>query len=247
MSQANAGGDRGFRWGASFYEKLAPAERKELQYSCRGRTYRRGDRLAAEGWPAGSVDVTILLGGWAKASAVTPGGTEVLLRLYGPGDLIGGEAVISGQAWSESVTALTQLRCLMIPAIRFTDMLVRSPGIDRSFRETLVQRVLAADQQIKDRLYPAETRLARLLAKLAHRSGTETPEGTLIPLEFSQEDLASWIGVSRAAVARILGQLRQQDVVITGYRQVIITDLQKLHKIAEAAEVDQVRPRMRHW
>jgi CRP/FNR family transcriptional regulator, cyclic AMP receptor protein len=74
--------------------------------------------------------------------------------------------------------------------------------------------------------------LARLLAELAHRSGIETPEGTRIPLELSQEDLASWIGASRAAVARFLRQLRQRRVVTTGYRHIVVTDLKELHKIA---------------
>ena len=165
--------DLGFSQGASFYEKLAPAERDEMQCSGMPRRYGRGALLTSEGDPTNVV--TILFDGWAKAVTTTTVGNPVLLRLYGPGDLIGGEAVISGQVSPESIIALTQVSCLRILASRFDNLLARNRGIDLGFRDAMAQRVLAADQQVRDRLCPADVRLARLLTDLAHRSGIETP------------------------------------------------------------------------
>lgn len=231
--------DASFYRNASFYGKLTPADRDELRAGGRLRAYQRGYLLTVEGEAAGHV--AVLLGGWAKATTVTTGGMETLLRLYEPGDLLGGEAILGDQARPESVTALTQCRCLMIPASRFAELLVRNPRIDRGFRDVMVRRVLAGDQQIKNRLYPPRARLARVLADLAYRSGTETAEGIRIPVDLSQEDLASWIGASRATVARMLNQLRQEGIVLTGYRHTVITDLGQLDKVARADDLDRSR------
>lgn len=215
---------------ASFYGMLAPVEREELRAGTRARVYRRGYLLTVEGEPAGHV--MILLDGWAKATVVTAGGMEAVLRLYGPGDQFGGEALLGDQARPESVTALTQCHCLLASTARFTELLSRSPGIARAFRNVMVQRVLAADQQVKARLDPPDTRLARALTDLAYRSGAGAPDGTRIPVDLSQEELASWIGTSRATVARMLNQMRRDGVIHTGYRNIVITDLGLLAEIA---------------
>jgi CRP/FNR family transcriptional regulator, cyclic AMP receptor protein len=228
--------DAGTYRGASFYRTLAPADRGTLALSARAQGYRRGYLLTVEGEPADHV--TVLLRGWAKSTTVTTGGMETLLRLYEPGDLIGGEAILGGQARPESVTALTPCRCLVIPASRFAELLARNPGIDHGFREAMVRRVMEGDQQIRNRLYRPLPRLARVLADLAYRSGIKADEGIRIPVDLSQEDLASWIGASRATVARMLTQLRQDGIVLTGYRHTVITDLEKLDQVARADELD---------
>ena len=96
----------------------------------------------------------------------------------------------------------------------------------------MVQRLLAADQQVKARLDPPNARLAHALIDLAYRFGAGAPDGTPIPAHLSQEELASWIGTSRATVARMLNQLRRDGVIQTGYRSIVITDLGQLNKIA---------------
>jgi CRP/FNR family cyclic AMP-dependent transcriptional regulator len=215
---------------ASFYGMLARTDRDELRAGARARVYHRGYLLTVEGEPAGHV--TVLLDGWAKAAFVTTGGVEAVLRLYGPGDLFGGEAILGDQARSESVTALTSCRCLATPAARFTELLARSPGTARAFRNVMVQRLLAADHLVKARLDPPHARLARALTDLAYRFGAGAPDGTPIPVYLSQEELASWIGTSRVTVARMLNQLRRDGVIHTGYRNIVITDLEQLNEIA---------------
>jgi CRP-like cAMP-binding protein len=168
----------------------------------------------------------------AKAAFVTIAGAEAVLRLYGPGDLFGGEAILGDRTRSESVTALTSCRCLVTAAGRFTELLARSPRIVRAFRDVMVQRLLAADQQVKARLDPPNARLAGALVDLAYPFGAGAPDGTPIPVCLSQEELASWIGTSRATGARMLNQLRRDGVIHTRYRSIVITDLGQLNEIA---------------
>jgi CRP-like cAMP-binding protein len=82
---------------------------------------------------------------------------------------------------------------------------------------------------------PPGVRLARLLRDLADRAGTETPDGISIPLDLSQEDLASLLGTSRSTVARMLHTLQERGLIRTGYRNVTITTPEQLCLAANPA------------
>jgi CRP-like cAMP-binding protein len=186
-----------------------------------------------EGDPRGHV--IVLLAGWAKGTFVTDVGEEGMLRVYGPGDLFGVEAVLSDQPRSETVTALKRCNAILLPPEQFNALLARYPGISNAFNRTMLQRVLAADERLRLRHMPPEVGLARVLLDLARRAGTQTHDGIVIPVELSQEDFASWLGASRATVTRVLRSLRARGLIHTGYRRITITDLEQLRKAAHPA------------
>jgi CRP-like cAMP-binding protein len=225
--------DPGFMADSSFYGMLTAEERARLSHTqAAARAYRPGYMLMMENGQ--SLQVSVLLTGWAKATFITAGGEEVVLRIYGPGDLFGGEAALGNLPRSETVTALTSCNALLLPAPRFTDLLTRDPGIARAFNLAMLQRAQGADEQIKLRHAPVAVRMARVLLDLARRAGTETPDGITIPVDLSQEDLASWLGTSRSTVARMLHSLRDQGLIRTGYRSITVTDPEQLRKTAHA-------------
>ena len=123
---------------------------------------------------------------------------------------------------------------MLIPARRFAALLTRDSGIARAFNLAMLQRAQAADEQIKLQRAPADVRMARVLLDLAGRAGTESPDGITLPVDLSQEDLASWLGTSRSTVARVLQSLRMQGLIRTGYRSITITDAEKLRETANA-------------
>jgi CRP-like cAMP-binding protein len=214
----------------SFGGILAGGERARLRAVAAVRSYRPGYMLTMEG--DASSDVMVLLGGWAKATSVTASGEEVVLRVYGPGDVFGAEFALAGQPRSETVTALAGCTALLLPAPRFTDLLAASPGISRAFSLAMLHRARAADEQVRLRHASPALRLARVLLDLAGRAGTRVPGGIAIPVDLTQEDLASMLGTSRSTVARTLCSLRRQGVIRTGYRAVTITDAAALDEIA---------------
>jgi CRP/FNR family transcriptional regulator len=70
-------------------------------------------------------------------------------------------------------------------------------------------------------------RLAGLLLELADQRDSEVRTAML-----TQEELASLTGASRATVTRALSNWRQRGIIRTGQRDIIITDLAALRKIA---------------
>jgi len=217
----------------SFGAMLPGRGRARLVACGAARAYRPGYMLTMEG--DRSSDVVVLVAGWAKAACVTGGGEEVVLRVYGPGDVFGAEAALGGDGpRPETVTALGECVALLVPAPRFADLVDDdSAGISRAFSAAMLDRARAADEQARLRHAEPALRLARVLHGLAGRAGAPAPGGgTAIPVELSQEDLASMLGASRSTVARTLRVLRDRGVISTGYRAVTVTDPAALRALA---------------
>jgi CRP/FNR family cyclic AMP-dependent transcriptional regulator len=218
---------------SSFLGALVVRERERLLDAGAVRTYQPGYILMMEDDP--SSDVMVLVSGWAKATHATAGGEEVVLRLYSPGAVFGTDAALAGRPRSETIIALEQCTALLIPAPRFTALLSDSPGIARAFNLAMLLRARDADDQTRLRNAPAEVRVARVLIDLADRAGRRAPDGITIPVDLSQEDLASLISSSRSTVARTLRSLRRQGLIRTGYRHITITSLAGLRTIARTS------------
>jgi CRP/FNR family transcriptional regulator, cyclic AMP receptor protein len=218
---------------SSFYGALADAERAWLRENATIRTFRPGYIMTMEQEPFS--EVLIFRDGWAKATIVNQEGSEIVLRIYGPGDLLGAEAALTSQRRGETVLALTECATLQLPARRFTDLLARTPANERAFSLAMLHRAQAADEQLKLRHATVDAALAHVLLTLAARAGTAAPDGAAIPFDLTQEDLAGILGVSRSTVARALHWMRGSQIIHTGYRTITIADSAELRRIASTS------------
>jgi len=216
---------------STFYGRLTEAERTELLSAVSSqRLHIQGRIFLREGEAASQV--TVVLEGWAKAVALTPAG-EVVLRIYGPGDIVGAAAAASGQREAESVTFLVRGRTVQLSASDFNLLLLRNPGIARALNAVMQDRLQQADETVRSQFYTPTVRLVHRLLGLAERFGVAAPDGVTIPVELSQTDLGSWTGVSRVTVARVLRELRNIGLISTGYRRITITNIEQLRRLAD--------------
>ena len=74
-------------------------------------------------------------------------------------------------------------------------------------------------------------RLAILLLELARTHGEQVPGGVRLTTGLSQQELAGSVGASREAVARLLRELRQRDIVRTSRRGLVLVQLDRLRQI----------------
>lgn len=217
--------------GSSFYGMLAEPDRAHLRNSGSMHVCAPGSRLMIEGGPA--ANVTVLVRGWAKSAVATAARREVILHIYGPGDLFGSEAILLGQSCPETVTARGRCLFLVFPGDRFAELLSENRNMARAFRHAMEVRAQASEDRVKSSFYTPARRLALVLLGLGARHGVQAPDGITIAVEFSQEELAGMIGVSRSSAARVLRNLRLQGIVHTGYRRITLAAVGALEAIAK--------------
>ena len=207
-----------------FWPLLSDDERTVLAGLGRTNVYPPGAVMFVEGDP--STHVFVLVDGWVKIVGVTSDGHELTLALRGRGDTVGEVAGETTGYRSATVQAVGTVRALIVPYERFSSFLDSHDGADRAYRRMVTRRWNDAESMLRARsVTSGAQRLATLLLELA-----DSELQTAVTL--TQEELASLTGASRATVTRALSNWRRRGIIRTGQRDIAITDLGALRKIA---------------
>ena len=207
-----------------FWPLLSDDERTVLVGLGRTTVYPPGAVMCVEGDP--NTHVFVLVDGWVKIVGVTSDGHELTLALRGRGDTVGEVAGETTGYRTATVQAVGTVRALVVPYERFSSFLDAHDGADRAYRRMVTRRWNDAESMLRARsVTSGAQRLAGLLLELAD-SELQTA------MTLTQEELASLTGASRATVTRALSNWRRRGIIRSVQRDIIITDLGALRKIA---------------
>jgi CRP-like cAMP-binding protein len=214
-----------------FLDALAPSDAVELRLRLRERGFRAGEVLLREGVLADSV--LLVLDGTVKLTARGGQGREVLLATLGPGELLGELAAIDGAQRCASVVALENGRAGFLSAAELREFCVVRPQAAVVLMRMLARRLREADRlRVEDCTRDGLGRVALRLLYLADRHGDLVPDGIRIDLPLTQDELASWIGLSRQTVARSMRAMRALGWVTTRRGSLTLCDLPSLRGCA---------------
>jgi CRP/FNR family cyclic AMP-dependent transcriptional regulator len=215
----------------NFLDLLGTEERSKLEARGRWQHFESGQILMYEGQVGDRV--MVLLAGVAKVTHVTESGREMVLRLCGPGELVGELALVDGKPRSSTVVALESGDALTIPGSTFLTVLNELHGVPTAVLRMLARRFRDADRKrIEFAASDAIGRVAARLCELCERYGDPSDVGIAIKLHLSQEELAGWSACSRDAVVKALHQLRELNWIETGRRRITVLDLDALRNRA---------------
>ena len=193
------------------------------------RRHRQGATLFRVDDPAG--DVHVLMTGRVKVVTETLIGRPVLLALRGPGDLVGELAAFDGGRRSATAVALEETVSVVLTAERFREILLDNPATSLGLLGLASQRLRDADgKRIEFTALDSAGRVARRLVEMAERWGEPCPEGLLIDLGLTQDEIASWTGASREALTRALGAFRKRGWLSTERRRILLLDVESLRR-----------------
>ncbi len=216
----------------SFLQSLAATEREALLTIGRNRQWQRGEILVRRGDHADST--MILLEGLAKIHESAPDGTEVVLGLSGPGDLLGEVSVVREAERSATATALERVRARVVGTREFRSFLTAHPQATLALLDLVLGRLHTADaRRIEFATLETLGRVSSRLVELAERFGTPRPDGAVdVAVALGQEDLASWSAASRESTARALRTLRDLSLIETHRLRLTVLDLDRLRSHA---------------
>jgi len=210
-----------------FWPLLSDDERTVLAGLGRTTVYPPGAVMCVEGDP--NTHVFVLVDGWVKIVGVTSDGHELTLALRGRGDTVGEVAGETTGYRNATVQAVGTVRALIVPYERFSSFLDAHDGADRAYRRMVTRRWSDAESMLRTRsVTSGAQRLAGLLLELAEQRDSEIR----MTMMLTQDELASLTGASRATVTRALSNWRQRGIIRTGQRDITITNLAALRKIA---------------
>lgn len=186
--------------------------------------YQRGDRLIRQGdrdrW------IAFLVAGRAKVVYAAADGSEVLLAVRGPGDVLGEFAARDAEPRSASVVAIEPCLVHTVAAETFEQLIRRSgkePEVDRYIVAKLREST-AHTWRLTSRAPAAQ--LAELLVEIVTAAGADHPAPYEITM--SQEELARALGLARSSITPVLAEWKRSGLIDISHARLRIRDLDAL-------------------
>ena len=173
-------------------------------------------------------DMAIVLKGKLRMMTIGEDGTVLLMAILGPGQQINEVTMFAGAARTHDAEAVGDTELLTISPAVYRKVATQFPVIIEALLISNVQRVHQLVETLNDlRALPKAVVLARVLLKNARYQRGDS-EVNHVEMELTQEDIAMFLGVSRAYLNKVIGQLCDLGLISLSYRKIRVLDLQAL-------------------
>lgn len=216
---------------ARIFAGVSDHEIEKLASRFTARTFSQGEYLFHEREPA--TLFYLIIEGRVKILQTSVEGLEVILNVFGPGELIGALPTLGQGNYPASGEALTDVIVYEITPLNFEDILLHHPKITLNLLRFVTGRLQSAHRQLRVMATErVERRIASALLQLARQAGKQVAEGILLDLPLSRKDLADMSGTTEYTASRTLKEWERRSIVSTAREQVTVLNIQSLTALA---------------
>ncbi|NEO87580.1 MAG: global nitrogen regulator NtcA [Spirulina sp. SIO3F2] len=177
-------------------------------------SFERGKTIFFPGDPAERV--YFLVKGAVKLSRVYEAGEEITVALLRENSVFGVLSLITGQRSDRfyHAVAFTPVELMSAPIEHVQKALKENPELSLLMLQGLSSRILQTEMMIETLAHrDMGSRLVSFLLILCRDFGIPTTSGIRIDLKLSHQAIAEAIGSTRVTVTRLLGDLRQEEMI----------------------------------
>jgi CRP/FNR family transcriptional regulator, cyclic AMP receptor protein len=195
----------------SLFADLREEELQDLAACLGKRTFGADMILFHKGSP--SQALYLIESGKVRAFALSDGGLEITLDIYGPGECLGETALLDGQMRCAGAMTLQPTVTYTLQRDDFLRCLDEHPKVARRALTLLADRLNHLTEFTENLAFlDVPGRVAAVLLELAARYGVN--EGSIeIDLHLTQSELATWVCASRVMVNKVLGAFRDDGLI----------------------------------
>lgn len=192
------------------------------------RQIERGTLLYQEGLEAS--ELYIIQSGIIQVSKMVEDGRELTIRLCSAGDLVGELSLFQPSAkYMLNAKVIESGKVAVLIKEELERKLEVESGLALEFMKWLNLQHRKSQTKFRDLvLHGKKGALYSTLIRLANSYGLETPEGILINLPLTNQELANFCGTSREVVNRLLSDLRKQNALSVKKGIITIHDMEYL-------------------
>lgn len=199
----------------------------------RVRRFAAGAVLFRTGDPADAAYA--VLTGHLHAVLGSADGREMVVRKFGPGEVLGELAVLHGGPRSATLVCVSSTDLLRIDGRAFLQLVEGDPALSHALLAALARRLADTTVQLSDLAFRALP--ARLAGKLLELAETDD-DGAGAPgleIRISQQELASLLGCARESVNKHLRTFEDRGWIVLGRTRLAIRDPEALRTLASMA------------
>lgn len=192
---------------------LGPKALKELNAIRQTSVYPKGASLFVEGQTADGLFV--LCSGKVKLTASHSQGRSIILRVAGPGELLGLSATIAGHVYEVGAETLEPVQVNYLPRATFLQFVEQHGEVAMQIaRHASLELRRAYAQVTRIALAPTtRAKLAGLLLEWSETNGEPGTQGVRFHLPLTQQEIGEVIGSSRETVSRAINEFRRKGLI----------------------------------
>lgn len=217
------------------FDGLTDRERRQWLEAARPRDARRNEVVASQGEPAR--EFALVESGLLKLLQLTADGRELIVRFVRPGEPFGGVVVLEAAAYPVTALAVEPTRLLAWPGDVLRALLDRFPRVRVNITREIAAHMTDALTRVRELATErVSQRLAHTLLRLMRQAGTPGRDGVLIAHSLTRQELADLTGSTLYTVSRTLSLWRQQGILQSRRRQLLVRAPKRLEALSRASE-----------
>jgi CRP/FNR family cyclic AMP-dependent transcriptional regulator len=171
----------------------------------------------------------IIKSGLVKISKEASDGRVKTLALLKAGDFFGEMSVLSEEGRSANAETLSDAELLLMNRNDFSNLLDKNPSVSLHIIRTLIERLFAADRQIKNlALGNSRAKIADILLLLSQDFGDKSEDGTKVNVRLTHQELADLAGLARETTTKLLNEFVKDEAILLKDREIEIISTEKL-------------------
>ena len=194
--------------------------------SCaRPKSFARDESLFIQGQPAKCL--LLIRTGAVKITQISSNGNEVILWMYGRGNVLGVLSDPANDCHPSSARAMEPTTALLWDSGTLQNLMDTCPRIRQNLSQVLMSRLAELEERFREvATEKVPRRLALALLRLSKHVGKKVHEGVEVSL--SREELAQMTGTTLFTISRILSQWSREEFVTSRRESVLLRDPQRL-------------------
>jgi CRP/FNR family transcriptional regulator len=147
----------------------------------------------------------IILFGKVKVIQITEDGKEIILAMHKSNELFGEISLIDGRTSPATVSATEDSLIAIISKKEFFSLLFNQGKVLEKFLQILCSRLRESWKRIQILNFKnSSDRIKMLFLMLSYENGKKTPEGIILNVKLTHQNIADMAGLTRETVTRVL-------------------------------------------
>lgn len=175
-----------------------------------------------------------IIEGFVKLYQLSEEGKDTTVYLLGPKNIIGVRALTSKDKLAKhNAEALTDVTVLTISHKEYIESMVDNPEYIVDLLHVFIERLNYTERKLETFIYADTTaRVANFLTDCAHRFGIRKKTYIELPVEFTHQRVAEFVGSFRETVTLALHYLEKTGTIEATRGKITIKDLKQLSHFA---------------
>jgi CRP-like cAMP-binding protein len=214
----------------SIFCQLEELGMKELGQQKIMNKYIKGQTLFHEGNPP--YGLYCINSGKFKLTKISSNAKDSIIRIIGPGDILGHRSLFSNDNYRATATALEDCHVCFIDKKFIEKLIENNPSVSKQLISHLTKSMGVVEEKVAN-FYQKNVRerLAALLLEFNHKFGVDEDGQRKLDIKLTREEMASIVGVATETLIRFMSEFKEEGAISQKGKALYIKSEKKLKEL----------------